>query len=232
MQGRPPILRDSLLIVLAYMAVRAGIYALLPAHTNAAWSYRDAVMCAPRLAAFAALWTCNRHRWNNAVPFDFRAAGKGLLLPSLLLIFAECLRTYTFADHSWPLDQALVGIAATVPVVLFEEYAFRGGILHGLSSRFGTVVTLLLGSALFVLFHVQAQPVDAWPTIFLFGLTWSGLRLRGLGLGWLALIHFIVDSLYFAGVDYPPFGSEANLYYLFGLFMAALLAWPREKMRN
>ncbi|SDT95873.1 CAAX protease self-immunity [Verrucomicrobium sp. GAS474] len=231
MQPRSPILRDSLLIVLAYMAVRCGVYAVLPVHTDAEWSRRDLFMCLPRLATFAALARCNRHRWGNAVPFDFVVRGRGLLLPALLLVGAEVLRTFLFAGgNPWPWGLALVGIAATVPVVLFEEYAFRGGLHQGLVARFGTATALFLGAALFTLFHIQAPAVVGWPAIFLFGLTWAGLRQRGLGLGWTALIHFIVDSLYFARGVFPPFWSGANGVYLFLLLVGAALAWPRGSL--
>ncbi len=212
------------------MAVRYWIYGDLPAHTDAEWSRRDALMCLPRLAAFLALRECNRRRWGNAVPFDFAfpAKGRGFLLPALLLVGAESLRTFVFGQGpAWPLGLALIGLAATLPVVLFEEYAFRGGILHGLASRFGFPISLLGGSALFAVFHLQAQPISAWPAIFLFGLAWSGLRLRGLGLGWLALLHFIVDGLYFARLDFPPAFSGPGCLYHGLLLIAVSWAWPR-----
>ena len=228
MRAPPPILRDTLLVVLVYMAARYWIYSELPVHTAAEWSRRDALMCLPRLAAFLALRECNRQRWGNAVPFNFAAKGRGFLLPALLLVGAESLRTFVFGQGpAWPLDLALVGLAATVPVVLFEEYAFRGGILHGLASRFGRPTALLGGSVLFTVFHLQAQPFSIWPAIFLLGLVWSGLRLRGLGLGWLALIHFIVDGLYFAKLDFPSAFSGPGYLYHGLLLVAAVWAWPK-----
>jgi len=230
MPPRATILRDSLLIVLAYMAARHFLYAAFPAPTLAAWSHRDALMSLPRLAAFAALWACNRWRWGNAVPFRF-ASASGWLLPAGLVVGQQIFHDVAFSRGGpWPLGLALAGIAATIPVVLFEEYAFRGGLLEGLRRHLDPGPAILLGSALFALFHVEAQPFLEWPAIFLYGAAWSGLRLRGLGLGWLAAIHFAVDAIYFLGSDYPAFTSLPHVTSLLVLLLAAVLAWPRGKI--
>jgi len=229
MERRPTIFRDGLLIVLAYMAVRHAVYLAFPVHSPEQWSQRDALMCLPRTAAFVALWACNAAWWGGAVPFGW--ARPGALLPAvsagLLLVGAEALHLFGWGKVApYPLPLALVGLAATVPVVLFEEYAFRGAILEGLRRRLGNAPALLLSALLFTVFHIEAQPFGEWPAIFLIGLALGGLRLRGCGLGWLAVVHFGIDALYFAFTDPPaPIGVDALLRHGL-LLLAAVLAWP------
>jgi hypothetical protein len=97
-------------------------------------------------------------------------------------------------------------------------------------SGFSAVV---LSNVLFAAFHFQAQPVRAWPSIFLLGVIFAHLRLRGLSLGWLALLHGVLDAgwFWFPWNTPDPFGFY-GLVLLAGLLIYAVVTWPRGRVAD
>ncbi len=126
--------------------------------------------------------------------------------------------------------QMLVGFFTSLGVGIFEEYAFRGPLLFALRQHLSLLTSVVLGSALFAAYHVQAQPIEGWVAIFLTGVIYANLRFRGLSLGWLAAIHGVTDALFFAFPDNPP--NLFNFYGLIlqaGLLIYAVMSFPRKK---
>lgn len=210
----------SLAVICTYTLARAGVYLFFPGTTQDAWFFRDTLMCLPRLGAFAALLLLNR-RWQLALfempPRDFGRAARLGFVPTILWVFY-------FAGgygHAFTPFRILVGAFTSLIVGVYEEYAFRGPLLDALRQRMSLLPAIALSSALFTIFHLQAQPVQIWGAIFLMGVIFANLRVRGLGLGWLALIHGVIDAFYFVFTDNAP-----NPFGLFGLVLqAGLLAY-------
>lgn len=222
----------TIVVVAAYMGVRSIIYFLLPATSMEAWFARDTIMSVPRLAAFAALLLFNR-TWKSSTfdwqPEDF---GKVLLFGGLLVAFYAFY--YSASGGSTIPKFAAAWLAlTTVPVVLFEEYAFRGPLLTRLCQQLNPPMGILLTSLLFTVFHLQAQPFSDWGEIFFVGFILANLRIKGLSLGGLALIHFLVDMVWvFFGISHPGMTSFNGMAFQIALLLCALLSFPYVKRRN
>jgi len=184
-------------------------------------------MSIPRLTAFGALLFLNR-RWNMA-SFDMplrdcaRAVMMGFVPLALWVFFLS-------AGHGQSFTGAMmaVGFFTSLVVGLFEEYAFRGPMLSALSRRFSLFAAILLSNSFFAAYHIQAQPMRFWPIIFLMGVIFANLRLRGLSLGWLALIHGVMDACFFL---FPSINPEPFRFYGLvlhaGLLLYAVMIFPR-----
>lgn len=191
------------------------------------WFRRDLVMGLPRLAGLALCllvaglyggW--RRWGWHGGAP-----AGPCVLLAVLfvgyLLQFLGRAKVASFTP-----GQIGLGWLATVPVALFEEAAFRGLIFLGLTERLSPRKAALASSFLFMVWHFQAQSIGSWPSIFLYGMASCGALYAGVGLPVQAVVHEVVDSVwYFIGTD----GSLPYAYPLLargGFFvMAAAAVW-------
>jgi hypothetical protein len=72
--------------------------------------------------------------------------------------------------------------------------------------------------------HVQAQPVSQWPSIFLSGVLFAVMRVEGVGLLWLIVVHAAFDALFLLGPTGPESipGLSLFLLVLRGAFAAAV----------
>jgi membrane protease YdiL (CAAX protease family) len=211
------------------MAVRAVIYHFMPVTSLETWFVRDTVMSLPRLVGFVSLLLLNRYRWKT-VPFDIRV--RDWERPALLGGILIALHTVYWAGSGGPLYPR--GIAAgalvtTVFVGLFEEYAFRGTLLSGLRGLISPLQTVILSNVAFTVYHVQAQRVSFWPSIFLIGAILACMRLRGVSLFWLAAVHIVIDDVYFfVGLGMPSPFSMHNIVFNICLLAFAVLLLPRR----
>jgi hypothetical protein len=60
-------------------------------------------------------------------------------------------------------------------------------------------VAVVVAAFVFMVFHVQAQPLYYFPALFLHGMVWGTLRCAGVGLGWLIVLHAVFDCVIFLG---------------------------------
>jgi len=230
MQRVSSVLVEAMLVIGWYMLVRACIYSLLPVVSLETWFVRDNWMTIPRVLAFVALLLLNR-RWEVAawtMPWRewARAVWMGWVPVGLYL--------WNFSvgeGESFTVTMMGVGFFTSLVVGLFEEYAFRGPLLAALAQRFSKFAAVILSNVMFAAFHIQAQPVRAWPTIFLLGVVFAHLRLRGLSLGWLALLHGVIDAAWFwFPINTPgPFGWY-GLVLQAGLLIYAVATFPRGRV--
>jgi membrane protease YdiL (CAAX protease family) len=222
-------LREGVLVVLAYVAVRAVVYHHFPIHTSEDWSRRDGWMTVPRTLGFLALLLLNRFRWRGIVrpewslrPVDGVAA---LLAAGVYWFSAAHCRGPAYVPE-W----MAVGIAATVAVALFEEAAFRGAILSGLREVTTEGRAIIFSAFLFAVFHFQAQPLYVWPLIAATGVVLANLRTRGLGLGWLAALHGFFDIAFFFFGTEGPLESAGTCAGEFAAMVAlAWATWPGKR---
>ncbi|HEY1170573.1 MAG TPA: CPBP family intramembrane glutamic endopeptidase [Verrucomicrobiae bacterium] len=223
----PSPLIGSLVVIAAYMLVRSAIYELFPVTTQESWFLRDAIVCIPRLLALVALLYLNR-TWRVA-RMDFPLKGLGRTI--LWSIAPLALWTFYFSGSkgdSFVPWMIAVGFITSMIVGLFEEYAFRGPLLTTLHQQLGYVGSILISSFLFALFHLQAQPFSHCLMILLTGIILANLRLRGIGLGWLALLHGLIDASAF--LFHTQSADALGLHGLAvhaGLLVLALISYPR-----
>lgn len=186
------------------------------------------IMTPVRLAAIGWFWlAARREGFASRVGFEGglpRALGHATLMLGLWALFLT-----ESSGGAWPWPQRLLGIAVCLTVGLFEELAFRGVVLELLLRRLPPRGAALASAVAFTLYHCRPQSLPAWPHVFLTGVVFANLRLRGLGIGWLAVIHGAVDaSFFFAGdrgvQDYGP----ARTAFLTGLFLYAVFTVPPE----
>lgn len=190
-------------------------------------------MSVPRLAAFGTLLFLNRTWRSSAFDWRLKDVGRALLFGGLLVGICVCY----YAGSTGPKVPWFVvaGLPlTTIPVALYEEYAFRGPLLTGLCQRSSPLMGILLTSVAFTAYHLQAQPLSCWGEIFLFGVILANLRVRGLSLGWLAATHLLVDIVWiFFGRWQPAMTSFNGIAYQTALLVYALVSFPygQERMR-
>lgn len=216
-------------ILLLYVAASLGALYWVKPMEPAASLRLMAGMTPVRLLALGALWTAAR-REGLSSRFGFeggprRGLGHGAAMLALWAIFLT-----ESSGGSWSLRDRFVGMGVCITVGLFEEFAFRGVLLEALARRYHPWTAALGSAVLFTLYHCRPQSLPAWPHVFLTGAVFANLRLRGLGLGWLAAIHAAVDAAFFFAGDrgVQVYGS-AHTAFLAGLFAYAALTAPRGR---
>ena len=197
-------------IMLAYVAARFVIYQGFPLRDTLMtyeggrlvrvspgffWWMRDTIMDVPRLMAFsAALWT-GRYLWGlNALGWHARRWKLGLIWGAI----AAALVMSHGLFREGPLQPTPVIVVLAVSsliVALCEETLFRGLLFKALYDLGGKDAATWLSAALFTVYHVQAQPIEGWPSIFASGLLYAVLRWQGVGLMWLIASHALGDAL-------------------------------------
>ncbi|HAH08130.1 MAG TPA: hypothetical protein DCM05_16665 [Elusimicrobia bacterium] len=166
--------------------------------------------------------------WKSPVPFRFAGMRPAPFLAHAALMLALWSVLLTQArGEPWGWGERALALPAVLMVGLFEETLFRGALLAGLAARFGEGKGALASSVLFTIFHTRPQAVAAWPHIFLTGCVFANLRLRGMSLGQLALIHAGADALFFFhGKESASGYGSAYWVFLGGLFAYAALTAP------
>lgn len=214
------LIAGSMAVVVLYMLVRAVIYHAMKPATLEDWFARDTLMCVPRLLAFITLLGLDRLFWRT-VPFDLKIKEfKQPVLWGGVLILVHAIYWSGSSGSLWPMQIITGALFTTVFVGLFEEYAFRGVLLAGLREAMGPVKAVVVSSIIFAVYHFQAQPVSSWLSIFLIGGILACLRLRGVSIFWLTVIHIIIDDAYFfVGLTFPAFLSMHNLLFIAGLLI-------------
>lgn len=201
----------------------------MPAPDLEAWFWRDLAMTGPRLAGLLACLLISRRArdwngwgWNSAMTL---AGGAALALAGTLEILHRLMGGSEAVFGGARLAAAWL---ATGPVALFEEAAFRSLLFLSLRERTSPRLAALLSSALFAVYHFEAQPVESWPRIAAFGLAACAALHRGAGLWWLIGVHWLVDGLWFhVGAGAPSdwaFGPARLLFWAVPLASLALLA--------
>ena len=227
------ILIQALLIIGAYMIIRGVIYLFMPPNSQWAWFYRDCWMSVPRVVTFFSLLLIDRYVWKSS-PFDFhiKDIGRGSFYGGIL-VFIYLFHLIGSYGDPWPKKFILIGIFTSAMVGLFEEYAFRGVILGNLAKKWSKSSAVLGSSAIFTLFHFQAQPLTEWPGIFLAGVVFANLRLKELSLFWLVVIHTVIDAAYFFfGTSMPEFFSTHKLIFLAAMILYGIITYPRHMQKK
>src|SRR5207244_11937682 len=132
-----------------------------------------------------ALWTGQYVGGLEPIGWHANRPVLGLIGGGVIVAFVLSDVAFRTRPFDLPLYQLLVLSASSVIVAACEETLFRGVIFNGLNDWRGATVALWGSAALFAIYHVQAQPLDAWPTILLTGLFAAALRWQGVGLAWL-----------------------------------------------
>lgn len=222
------VLIQALLIIGAYMIIRALVYLFIPATSQWAWFYRDCWMTIPRFVTFCSLLLMDLYIWKSSLfDFLFKDIGQAAFYGGILVFIYLSYLIGSYGDP-WPGKFILIGIVTSAMVGLFEEYAFRGIILGNLVKKWSKVSSILGSSAVFTLFHFQAQPFNEWPSLFLAGVALANLRLRGLSLFWLVVIHTVIDAAYFFfGTSMPGLFSPHKMIFLAAMILYGVITYPR-----
>ena len=232
------ILWAGLGILLAYACMRLMIYR---ATENFSWFATDFFMNIPRLIGLVFAMVALDLYWEDreAVAFwakgrlAFHIGGAGVLIG---LSYGLC-RTETFAYHAFAL---FILFCSSFIVGLFEEMLFRGVILDSLMGMCPRSLAVLISAFLFMIFHIQAQPLSYFPVLFLHGIVFGTLRSEGVGMGWLVLLHAMFDCLVFfggyGGYTYAwifPLLLSLHTVFAFGYFQAVFsLSWRNLRSAN
>lgn len=211
-----------------------GAYVLLGVALNRFFPFRDMDQwyriflwgTLLRMAALTVLLAAARR--DDAMLFGF----EGMRWPTVAIHAALMLGLWSLLltqahGEPWSSRERILGVSACLVVGVFEETLFRGALLDGLCRMIGPARASLASAAMFMVFHTRPQAVAAWPHIFLTGAVFANLRFRSMSLGYLALIHAAVDSMFFF-YGKEPMTGYGLVYYVFvgGLFVYAAATAP------
>ncbi|MBI5244759.1 MAG: CPBP family intramembrane metalloprotease [Elusimicrobia bacterium] len=225
--------RVALGVLAAYMLLGLGLNLLVPLSSVDQW-LRIFLWGTPLRAGvfFLLLWADRRFGGRTPLGFAGMRAPRVLLYGALMLALWSVFLTQARGEP-WSWGARALGIPACLFVGLLEEYLFRGVLLDGFLDRYGSQRAALASSILFMIFHTRPQALAAWPHIFLTGAVFANLRLRGMSLGHLALVHAAVDSLFFLhGREGVTRFGPAYWVFLAGLFLYAALTAPLSKIKG
>ncbi|MHB1413744.1 MAG: CPBP family intramembrane glutamic endopeptidase [Chloroflexota bacterium] len=101
-----------------------------------------------------------------------RHLGKSLLLQ---VVFSVALYISAYGTVAMPpLEQAIPLVALTLAIVFYEAVFWRGWVLLRLEESFGFLPALVVGSALYALYHVgYAMPVEEITFLFFVGVMYA-----------------------------------------------------------
>jgi membrane protease YdiL (CAAX protease family) len=214
-------------LVAGFVAIRGMIYALFRVDNEVDWFVRDSLMDIPRVLFAFFAWRYGRRLWKPAQLGMHWNQLRDCLVVGIALSGVILARPF-FLPTTHPTFGWLCVITFSSFVVgFFEEILFRGVLLRALYDQYGAGTALWGSAFVFVLFHVQAQPLAVWPGIFLTGLIFAQMRLQGVSLWGLAFVHSVYDTLVFvfeARDEFPPLWRLSVLLillYLFGMYTMA-----------
>lgn len=219
------------MIVVLYCVLRFIVYEFLPAPDMENWIIRDFVMNGPRILCMvlALVFGFKRGLFQKQDFLPHRTAITLISVASVFFLFSAVLRSF-FIDYCNYSYEALITIVMSSFVVgFFEEILFRGVLLKSYREAFGPRYAVVQSSLIFMVFHVQAQPYSSFPAIFLAGVLFACLRLEGVSLLWLSLLHSVYDILVLLWIP----SDEARTTWIYvdlgtsGLLVLAYWVWFR-----
>ena len=101
--------------------------------------------------------------------------------------------------------------------------------LEALRTSFDDSKALVVSALIFMIFHVQAQPLYTWPHLFAAGIQYGALRLMGVSLVWLIIAHAAYDTfIFYLESSQPNMG-----YFIFTMLGLALTCfyWNQRKAK-
>lgn len=216
-------------VLLLYVAISIGVLYWVAPKTPQDSLWLMLVMTPVRLAAIGWFWAA---AWREGLGsrVSFEGAPPRVLGHAAAMLGLWALFLTESTGSPWPWRDRLIGIPICLTIGLFEELAFRGVVLELLLARLRPRAAALASALAFTVYHCRPQSLPAWPHVFLTGAVFANLRLRGIGIGWLALIHAAVDAAFFFALDkgVQDYGS-AHAAFLAGLFLYAVVTIPPEK---
>lgn len=191
--------------MLGFAAFRAALLAMLPNTSFAAWVTNDTFKDVPRLVGSVIAFVVLR-RWFAIDPLRRPFAGTKRDVALVTACYALVLWAHASDTAPAMLSLRIFTLLAvnSVLVAIFEELVMRGVVHEGLSDLIGVDRASFIGAAIFMVLHVQAQPLWYFPILFLIGLVLARARVAGVGFGWLIALHAALDTLVFlTGFERP-----------------------------
>lgn len=223
----------TLALIVAYVLVRAWVYAAIPIASGEEWLRRDLVMNLPRGIALALGLLLAR--FFGSLGGEFRSVGPWRVVVAGLAALIAWVWFFSGSDGVRLAGPLICGgVLGSFVVGFWEEVVFRGALL-GSMAKWPRGVGVIASSAIFAVFHVQAQSPPTWIPIFFTGVIYANMRLAGGTLLGLSLLHSVTDALYFAfAPDNPrPFSHEWMVFtgVLFGCGVGSFALWVRKGKR-
>lgn len=212
---------SALALIGGYVVARYFIYGAMAVRSVETWFWRDTIMNVPRVVGF--LVCVFLLRGMLSVRDEFRAGSGRAVGGGLVLIGIWVWHLSGYGGEEFSGWMIFGGVISSLIVGFWEEFAFRGMVQGILMEWFGRMGVVMIGSALFTVYHVQAQSVWAWIPIFLTGVIFANLRFAGGTLLTLSLAHGIADSFYFVfGSEGPGVESSEQMIFMGMLGMVAV----------
>lgn len=188
----------SISVLLLYVLIRFIIYEHFTVASFEGWVQRDWIMNLPRMICFFLLLIFG---------FEFQEERKKLLPNSegmklsivmgIILCGTLLVRSFWLDIQTYSYDIVTKLVIGSIVVGFFEETLFRGCIFSSLRKVLGPMPAVIGSAVLFMVFHFQAQSFVEFPLILLLGVLFAMLKMDGVSLFWLSILHATYDILVF-----------------------------------
>lgn len=209
-----------LLLIFAYMIARAIIYAKYPVESESDWAQRDLIMNFPRTGGVIAVLFLLKQKFRFVSLNSLLNIDAKMIFAMFLVLILPTFTPLFVGTYIVPTSLLLTLTISSLFVAVFEEVLFRWGLYDLLTEKLGWIHAMVISSFVFSVFHLQAQPLHALPSLFIYGVIFCLLRLNGVSLFWLILLHFVFDSAVFLFIpteEVPSAWLAFELVYLSGL---------------
>jgi membrane protease YdiL (CAAX protease family)/gamma-glutamylcyclotransferase (GGCT)/AIG2-like uncharacterized protein YtfP len=189
----------GILCWLSYMLLRTLFQHWIPVHDWKSYILQDLSITVLRLgSAGICLWIAKR-RWSmEALGLSHSVWPAPVAMASLLVAGGSGILNALSMTTDWNAAVWIrfVEIAIAFAVALNEEIGFRGLIFNGIRELAGPKTAILISSLLFTAMHLGYQPLYSMLSIFFTGLCFATLRVKGVSLKIIILLHFFYDGCF------------------------------------
>jgi len=147
------------------------------------------------------------------------------LIASLFTLFAAAFLMANLGLTST--TSKILFAAASLPVALHEELVYRGVFQNLFESRLGVLGAIIASNALFVIYHIGAQPMAATVVleIFLVGAAYALIYVATGSLATTVVVHFVYDAIYaFSPLLSQPLSRWFGLLFISAAVLLASMA--------
>ena len=208
-----------LAVYFLYIIIRYVIYRFFPVTNFDSWIIRDTMVDIPRVLGILAIVSIIGLK---GLMSELSSVRSITVLQAIIIIlfivsgFEKCFH-YSFLRLS-NYDYFILFVN-TVLVGLFEELLFRKAFHDEVFKLKNMVVSCFITSALFTIFHIQAQNFSEFPAIFSVGILFAILREKGVPLIWLVLSHISYDLIVLFWADGGLTDNDSNQILVIGFYL-------------
>lgn len=184
--------------IVLFIILRAIIYWIFPIESQEDWIRVDLIKNIPRMLCLGLALYLAKPFWINKIKtiFGFEGWFKAATYLALISIFSW-INGFWNPPGVFSNQEIIVITIGSICVAAFEEVTFRLLLLETMLEKFKKETAIICSSLIFMIFHIQAQPAYTWPYLFFAGVQFSVLKLMGVSITSLIIVHATYDTVIF-----------------------------------